>query len=73
LSLSWSLVQGVLGAGAEAEIIFSVVQAVVVYVVNDEVWRGAGNLSVHESLLSFSISYGITGIVGFYDAPVVAA
>ena len=62
-----------MSAGAEAEVLFSVVQAIVVYVVDDKVRRGAGNLSVHESLLSFSISYGITSVVGFYDAPVVAA
>ena len=62
-------VSAVLGECAEAEVALSVVEAIVVDVVDDEMVGGVGDLAVHFDAFAVLFSNGVVGLVGSFCKP----
>ena len=66
-------IPAVLGEGVQPKVFFSVVQAVMVNVVNNQMVRGVGNLAVHFDALAVFFSNGVAILMRTFCKPGVSA
>lgn len=66
-------IPAVLGKGTNAQVFISIVQAVVVNMINDQMVRGVGDLAVHFNALAVFFSHGVVILIRTFCKPGISA